>query len=167
MRDKKSQKWPMYLTYQLYIHEAFRSLKPAARDILPLLYYEIEYPNRKKKGKYDATIMNRHEIRLPYVEIRDRLGYSDKTIWESFRQLLAHGFIEVVKPGGGFKGDCAVYSISEKWRTWTPGKVITETPFRKKIGFQKKKISSSTGKALRSTTGKAPTPENVLYLTYG
>ncbi|MBA2883160.1 putative DNA-binding transcriptional regulator AlpA [Desulfosalsimonas propionicica] len=168
MRDKKSQKYPAYLTYQLYVSSAFRKLRPAAKDILILAYYEIIFPTTKgkpqKKGqKYTFVMINRDEIILSYNEIKDRLGYSEKTIWESFKQILAHGFLKVVKQGGGNKGDYQVYGITEDWRKWSPGDVVREIQINGKYGRQKhnpKKISGTTGKPLHGTAGKPVIPKN-------
>lgn len=138
MRDLKSQKFCGYLTYHLYTSDAFRTLKPATRDILILVYFEVQMTSLKKRGKYTPVITNRDEIKLPYAEINDRLKYSIKTIWQAFKDLLAKGFLEVVENGGGSKGDCKVYKISEKWRTWEAGKIINEIGKNGKIGWQKK-----------------------------
>jgi len=116
MRNIKSQKFCGYQTYELFISPAFRDLKPASREILTLAYYEVKLISPKKGGKYKAVVSNRYNIKLPYIEIQTRLGYSQKTVWTAFKEILAHGFLEVVKNGGGCKGDCKTYKISEKWR---------------------------------------------------
>jgi hypothetical protein len=139
MRVIKSQKFSGYLTYQLFVSDAFRSLKPASRDILALIYFEVKLTSAKKRGKYTPVILNRDNIKAPYVEIQERLGYSKKTIWTAFKEILAHGFLEVVENGGGCKGDCKVYKISEKWREWKQGQIINEIGKNGKIGWQKQK----------------------------
>jgi len=164
MRDLKSQAFPAYLTYELFMSPAFRQLKPAAKDILIQIFFEIKMTPRNKRGKkYTPAIANRNEIALPYHEIKTRLGYSDKTIWACFKQMLAHGFLKVEKHGGGSKGDYQVYGISENWRKWSPGDVIREIQINGKYGRQKlnpKKISGTTGKPLHGTTGKPVSPKN-------
>jgi len=137
MRDIKSQKFPGYLTYEVFVSEAFRDLKPGTRNILILVYFEIKMTSKKKRGKYTPTILN--DIKLPYKEIQERLGYSNKTIWTAFKEILAHGFLGVVSNGGGCKGDCKTYKISEKWRGWKPGQIITEIGKNGKIGWQRVK----------------------------
>ncbi len=139
MRDIKSQKFCGYLTYQLYVSGAFRALKPATRDILILIYFEVKLTSAKKRGKYTPTIVNRDSVKAPYAEIQERLGYSKKTVWIAFKEILAHGFLEVVENGGGCKGDCNIYKISEKWRAWEQGQIINEIGTNGKIGWQKQK----------------------------
>jgi hypothetical protein len=161
MRDIKSQKYPAYFTYELFMSNAFRHLRPSAKDILIQVYYEISFSsNRNRSKKYVPVITNRHDIRLSYQEIGKRLGYKEKAIWAAFRQFMAHGFLKVIKHGGGSKGDYNVYGITEDWRKWNPGQVIREIKRNGKSGWQRsKKISSPTGKPLHSPTGKQPKAE--------
>lgn len=145
LKNKDSPKYPGYLTYQLYVSPAFRDLTDAQRDILILIYYEIEMVQKKKRGKYVEMLKNRNEIVISYQEIGERLGYSDKTIWLAFKAFLAHGFLQVVKHGGGAKGDYQVYGITEDWRKWKPGMVVRETTKSGRFGWQRKKISIPQG----------------------
>jgi len=138
MRDLNSQKFSSYLTYELFNSKAFRALKPATRDILILVYFEIKMTSSKKRSqKYTPIITNREDIKLPYAEIEKRLGYHHKTIWEAFKDIFSKGFLEVIKNGGGSKGDVKIYKISEKWRGWKKGQIINEIGKNGKIGWQK------------------------------
>ena len=140
MRDNKSQKFPAYLTYHLFVSDAFRALKPSAKDILILFCFEIDYLQRRKRNKKGKSVMtNRQDIRLPYNEIQARLGYSTRTIWAAIKDMLAYGFIKIVKYGGGAKGDVTVYGITEDWRTWRPGKVVRKMRKNGGVGWQKVK----------------------------
>ena len=139
MAKNNSQGYPGYLTRELFLSPAFRELKPAAKDILILFYYEIRMKQKDKKGKESRVVTNKDEIKLTYRQIWDALKYSDKCIWESLKQILAHGFLKVVKYGGGAKGDVQVYGIREDWRKWTPGQVIYELRKNGKAGWQKSK----------------------------
>lgn len=138
MKDVKSQKFPGGLTYQMFVSPAFRDLKPASRDVLILIYFEANVTSPKKTGKYTPVIKNRKDIRMPYAEIRERLGYTDMTINRAFKDILAHGFLAVEKYGGGAKGDYSIYAITEDWRNWKEGQVIRELRTNGKIGWQKK-----------------------------
>ncbi|MBC2742613.1 MAG: hypothetical protein HGJ93_06110 [Desulfosarcina sp.] len=149
--------------------DAFRDLKPAARDILTQLYFEVKMSSRKSRTKkYTPMVTNRHDIKLTYKEVKARLGYSEKTIWESFKQFFEHGFLKVIKHGGGSKGDVQVYGITEGWRCWEKGDVIRTIQKKGKIGRQQQtKISGTVGKPLRGTTGKPLTPNNTGGLPQG
>ena len=154
MRGEHSQKYAGYFTYEIFVSAAFRKLKPAAKDILIQVYFEVEMTSKSKRNKkYVPIVTNRNDIRLTYKEIQYRLGYSEKTIWDAFKQLLAHGFLKVVKHGGGAKGDFQIYGITEDWRKWEKDQVIRPVQKNGKTGWQKK-ISSTMGKPLRSSVGK-------------
>jgi len=128
-------------------------MKPASRDILTLLYFEIDFA-QQRSNKRDSIIRNKDNIILSYAEIRDRLGYGDKAIWTAFKEFHERGFIETVKRGGGAKNDYSVYSISEKWRHWQPGKVIKEKAINGKTGWQREKNKQSPGKRTTQSPGK-------------
>ncbi len=128
-------------------------MKPASREILILLYFEIDFA-QQGGNKRNAVIINRDNIKLSYAEIRDRLGYGDKAIWTALKEFHERGFIETVKRGGGAKHDFSVYSISEKWRRWQPGTVIKEKAINGKTGWQREKNKQSTGKRTTQSTGK-------------
>ena len=152
VRDVESSQYPGYLTYRLFVSDAYRHLKPAAKDILIQFFFEYKLKGKKKsyagkKGREGVTtVINAENIILPYRHITERLGYSDKTIWDSIRQFLAHGFLKVIKYGGGRKGDYQVFGVCEDWQDWQPGQVIRPLRPKGKVGFQKK-ISSTVGKA--------------------
>lgn len=94
MRDLKSQKYPAYLTYELFMSPAFRPLNLAARDVLIQAYYEVDFTSEEKRNqKYAPVVANREE--------------SEKTIWQSFKQIMAHGFLKRVKHGGPRSADKA------------------------------------------------------------
>jgi len=161
MRKLDSQKFISYMTYQVFMSPAFRDLKPAAKDILIQIYFEIEMSSAKSRSKkYTPTVTNRYDIKLTYREIKSRLGYSEKTIWTSFKQMLANGFLKVIKHGGGGKGDIQIYGITEDWRKWKKGQEIRTIQKNGKIGRQRQtKISGTVGKPLRGTVGKPLRPK--------
>ena len=72
MLDPDSEKFPPQLKYNLFTSPAFRDLKPASKDILILLYYEIIYHKAGSRGKFYP--INLDKIVMPYKEIRERLG---------------------------------------------------------------------------------------------
>jgi len=118
MLDPDSEKFPPQLKYNLFTSPAFRDLKPASKDILILLYYEIIYHKAGSRGKFYP--INLDKIVMPYKEIRERLGYTDKTIWTSMKDILAHGFMKS-SPSNSKNN---IYSMSDSWEGWTKGDII-------------------------------------------
>ena len=136
MKDPDSEKFAPQLKYNLFTSPAFRDLKPASKDILILLYYEVIYHKAGSRGKFYP--INLDEIVLPYKEIRERLGYTDKTIWTSMTDILAHGFLKVSSYGGKARGDFQIYSIQSKWENWNPDDIMFILKRRGRVGFQRK-----------------------------
>jgi len=142
MRRVKSQKYISYFTYEVFVSDAYGSLRASSKEILLLLYFELEYsPQHKRSQKYTPRIVNRNDIKLPYKDIERVRGYSKGTIWKALKELLEKGFIKIIRAGGGAKGDTSVYGITEDWRTWKPGQVVRELKIKGQIGWQKKKAS--------------------------
>jgi len=136
MKDPHSEKFPPHLKYNLFTSPAFLDLKPASKMILILFYYEVLYHKAGSRGKFYPINLN--EIILPYKEIRERLKYTDKTIWTSIKDILAHGFLKVSSYGGKARGDFQIYSIKTSWESWEPGDTKFNLMAKSMLGFQKK-----------------------------
>lgn len=156
MVNAKSQKFAAYFTKEIFLSPAYRSLRPSAKEILLLVYFKVNF-TKGKKGR--RILANRKDIKLPYREITESLGYQTKAIWDAFKQLLAHGFIEVIEHGGGAKGDVNTYGITEDWRKWKTGEVVREIVKNGKIGFQKEIYKKKSEKE-KLSCGKSMPAEN-------
>lgn len=55
-------------------------------------------------------------------------GISRPRIIRALDELLAKGFIEIVRRGGAYQQDKSVYGLTEGWRTWKPGMAIRVRP---------------------------------------
>ncbi len=136
MQDKNSEKFPAAFKYSLLTSPAFLDLKPASRIIFILFLFEIKFKKLGRKKKW--TTINENNIVLPYKEIRERLKYTDKTIWTAIQDIMAHGFMNIKEYGGKGKGDFTVYRIKTEWRQWLPGETLFRARVSGKVGFQKK-----------------------------
>jgi len=136
MQDPDSEKFPAKLQYRLFTSPAYLDLKPASRMILILFYYEIQFKEYGRKKQW--VPINEDNISLPYKEIRERLGYSDMTIWRAIQDILAHGFVNIKYYGGKAKGDFTIYCIKSRWETWESGDIIFKTRPSGRIGFQRR-----------------------------
>ena len=136
MKDSDYRRFAGYLTYGLFCSAAYRTMNPAFKDILHLVYFEIKLKSYKRTP-YKQTIINQSDIKMPYTQIKDILGYSERTCWAAFKEFQARGFLEVVAYGGGGRGDFQVYKIVEGWRRWTPGTVIKKARKSGNKGWQK------------------------------
>jgi len=134
MIDPDSEKFPAKLQYRIFTSPAFLDLKPASKMILILMYYEIKFKKFGSKKKW--LPLNEDNIVLPYKEIRHRIKYTDKTIWTSIQDLMAHGFINIRSYGGRAKGDFTIYMIKADWQNWEVGSVVYQSRTSKRVGFQ-------------------------------
>lgn len=156
MKDKKSQQFCKYFNYQLFASDAFQTMRASSKNVLTLILFEIKSTSgiQKQKDKHAGDMTNRNDIRLPYDDIMAVTGLKKKAVWSAFKEIFAHGFLEVVHHGGGSKGDVNIYGIREDWRKWEEGQVIRKMRLNGKAGWQKtKKISSPTEHLYRSPTG--------------
>ena len=121
----------------LFLSPAYRDLTGAQKDILTYIYMHVELKT-SNTGKTKHVVTNRKSLVVPYKDIAGYLGYSEHTVWEAFKKFLANGFLGVIENGGGRKGDCKIYEVTEDWRQWQPGKVFREIGQNGKVGWQKK-----------------------------
>ena len=55
------------------------------------------------------------------------LGVGAYAFTRALGQLVEVGLLDITRPGGGVKGDCSLYALSERWRLFgQPGFVKAE-----------------------------------------
>lgn len=84
-------------------------LTPVQREIYVLMLRECR--NRENPCQYSYKT----EFSLPYQSIR----HSDSTIYRAITALEKTGFIDIVKPGGLYRG-MNLYALSQRWRKYKP-----------------------------------------------
>ena len=135
MGKKKSGKFQgsgTWLPRELYTSRAYLSLSGFAPQLLILFYGKRDM--RQVSGKW--VCKNSHSITMTYIELenifnqhRDHLNQGDNGITRpriirAIDELLAKGFIEIVRKGGAYKQDKTLYALSEDWRLWHKGAVF-------------------------------------------
>jgi DNA-binding PadR family transcriptional regulator len=68
--------------------------------------------NRKRGASWYIT--NNGKIVYTYSEA-EKKGYSRALFARALTALVEHGLIDIIKQGGGSKGDISLYAISERW----------------------------------------------------
>jgi len=80
-------------------------------------------------------------------------GVSRGSIARGLKDLMAKGFIEVVRQGGGYQQDKTIYGLTDDWEWWIPGSIIREKTPGKKSGYHAlKKIPTTTTGTIHTTT---------------
>lgn len=90
------------------------------------------------------NLLNKRNITMTYKELENLFGegvdgkprgVSRGSVTRAIKDLLAKGFIEIVRPGGAFKQDKTIYGLTDDWKWWVPDKVIREKMPGKKSGY--------------------------------
>ena len=109
----------IFIEREMYQSKAFNSLTGFSPQLLIHLLDKRFFKRRKKK----YLCQNSDNIRLSYAELRKKYKVTQPRITRAIDQLLARGFISMVKQGGTGEGDFNIYALSEKWCLWVKGQV--------------------------------------------
>ena len=114
-----------WLLRDITFSRAFFALNSNAKLIL-LLFLHKRNMNRKHE------CINKSELTMTYLELEylhgktgdgKPIGLSRSSIARAFDDLMAKGFIGVVKRGGTYKKDKTIYFLSDEWKGWWDGQV--------------------------------------------
>ena len=113
-----------FVERELYQSKAFISLSGAAPQVLINFLGKRKFQKHKIKNQKKYVCGNGDSIHFTYIEAQKSLGITQPRFTRAIDELLAKGFISVVKPGGSGENDKAIYAMVEKWLLWKPGEVI-------------------------------------------
>ncbi|MFH7326615.1 hypothetical protein [Desulfurivibrio sp. C05AmB] len=154
---KKSRKMQpgTWLERDLFTSPAFLELGGFAPQLLILFLGKRDIdPNTK-------VVVNRDNITMTFIELEQfyerrekqlkdqgsgtlaplpKGGIKRPRITRALDQLLAHGFIRIIRRGGAYKKDKTIYGLTEDWRFWRPGTVIrSREPDTRRLGYNGRK----------------------------
>jgi len=115
-----------WLEREMVESTAYLSLTGFAPQLLILIFLKRQFQNHGRKGKQKRICTNCDKLNITYTEFKNRYGVTQPKMTRAIDQLLAKGFLTIVYPGGTFRQDKAVYSLSDKWCLWQPG-IVFET----------------------------------------
>lgn len=127
-----------------YISLGHRGTSPTVSScsvqILTLFLGKRQFGRIGRKGeKSKPSRIDDNKFTLTYKELESR-GISQARATRAFDELLAKGFIEIVRQGGCFDKDKSVYALTDDFKMWRPGHPPVRVRVRDiKRGFQKKK----------------------------
>jgi hypothetical protein len=123
---------------------AFGALKGCGPQLLAIFMLKRDFRQFPgKKGRNNRVCVNSKELTFTYIEAEKTYGFTKPRFSRGIDELLAKGFISIVKLGGAWQQDKTVFSLSDRWKRWKEGIVFEERP-RVNVtrGFcQKKQIS--------------------------
>ena len=113
-----------YIERELFESKAYLSLKGFAPQLLTLILGKRQFRMEGRKGKQKRVCINCDSLNITYTEFKNSYGISQPKMTRGIDQLLEKGFISIVHPGGAFRKDKAVYSLSTNWIIWQTGTVF-------------------------------------------
>lgn len=163
----KARKLPpgTWVERDLFTSPAFLELTGFAPQLL------ILFLGKRQIGQ-DKQVLNKHSLTMTYTElegvyVRHELGgkfqhlkmkgVSRPRIIRAIDNLLGHGFIEIIRPGGAYQHDKTVYGLTDDWMFWQPGAVIRQRkPDTRHLGYNGRKIKIAHETVPRHTHETVP-----------
>jgi len=144
---KKPKREPgTFFDREIYKSKAYLALRGCASQVLTMFLSKRRFtilPQKNGRGSI-YICENKDNLIFTYVEAEKKYGITKPRFARSLDQLLAKGFIHIVRHGGAYKKDCTQYSLSDAYKTWEPGMVIERRIIDPVIrGFRKPKSSLS------------------------
>lgn len=96
---------------------------------------------RNMNNQHHCTNIN--ELTMTYKELENIFGkkpdgkpdgVSRGAITKGLNDLLAKGFISIIKQGGAFQKDKTIYGLTDDWKQWRKGDVLRTKPRGRNAG---------------------------------
>jgi hypothetical protein len=122
--SKKYKAGGTFIERELFESKAYLSLKGFAPQLLTLILGKRQFKVEGRKGKQKRVCINCDSLNITYTEFKNEYGISQPKMTRAIDQLLEKGFISIMHPGGAFRKDKAVYSLSTNWIIWQTGTIF-------------------------------------------
>lgn len=151
----------MFIDRKLIRSEAWLSLGRTAMQSYLLFRDKAQMVELKtKRGeKKRFKITNNGEIVFTYAQALRDFGISYERFALALSQLVKAGLIDISHHGGGLKGDCTLYSISDRWRRFGTDAFRAETRPKGRAParpWPTKSKTDATGETPRAPLGETP-----------
>jgi hypothetical protein len=134
-RGKKGKKVApgTWIDRDLFTSPSFLELSGFAPQLL------ILFLGKRSINHDTKVVMNKKSITMTYAELEGiyrrtgltgslnhitAKGITRGRVIRAFDNLLAHGFLEIVKRGGAYQHDKTIFGLCDDWRLWQPGTVF-------------------------------------------
>jgi len=137
-----------YVGRDIYFSRAFHSLRGFAPQLLILFLGKRDIDNNHR-------CLNANNITMTYIELENiynagqenknlpKDGIARPRIIRAFNDLLAKGFITIIYHGGAYKKDRTIFGLSDQWKSWREGMVISTRPKEPKKGYQGQRLGAT------------------------
>ncbi len=143
-----SHKWdierPIYITYDLFYSEAFRSLSKVGMYMFFRFLQKRTLPKQekghRKKRSYEYDDFINDNLVFTYAEAA-AFGISEAAFNRGRKELLSKGFLEQTYQGGtlGNKKDYSRYKYIEEWKWYGTSGSFKPSPIPKGIHLESRK----------------------------
>lgn len=155
--SRKKARSGTWIERDLLRARAFWALSGTAKGLLFLFLL-------KRDMTKQHVCLNCRNITLTYKELENLhgeglngkpSGISRGSIARGIKELMAKGFIEIVRQGGAYQQDKTIYGLTNEWKLWVPGMVVREKAPGKKSGYHalQKNPTTTTGTIHTTITG--------------
>ena len=128
-KKKGKAKSGTWITREMAMSRAYLSLSGFAPQLLTLFLLKRDIDS-------NHVCLNAEKITMTYAELENifnqgkqnkglpKDGITRPRIIRGFEDLMAKGFIELVRRGGMYKQDKSIFALREDWRWWREGVVV-------------------------------------------
>ncbi len=113
-----------WIEKEMFESKAFLSLKGFAPQLLIHILGKRQFETQGRKGKQKRVCINCDNINITYAEFKNKYGITQPRLTRAKDELLEKGFLSTVHPGGMYRQDKGIYSLSTNWVIWQPGMVF-------------------------------------------
>jgi hypothetical protein len=132
---RKKAKSGTWVTRELLRSAAFWALSSTAKGLL------FQFLLKRDIDK-QHNCLNCKSLTLTYKELGNMFGkrpdgtcsgLARASITRGLKDLMAKGFIEIIRQGGAYQKDKSIYGLTDDWQWWHTGLVIREKQPGKKV----------------------------------
>ncbi len=139
-----------FIEQTLLLSPAYVKLSSAGKVILGALLLKRDFNNKHE-------CLNKDDLTMTYKEL-EAIGLARTSITNGWDDLLAKGFIAVIRLGGAYQEDKSIYGLTDDWRFWQNG----DDPVRvrkkgKSAGYHALQQYHERDVKIISTTDSGPT----------
>lgn len=113
MARKRRMSAGTWITREMARSPAYVALTSSGKNILMQVLL-------KRVFKNDKTLKNKDNITVTYKEL-ESLGMSRGSITNGLTDVMAKGFLQIIRQGGAYQQDKTVYGLIDNWKFWKKG----------------------------------------------
>jgi hypothetical protein len=108
-----------YVEIDLYDCDAYRHLRPVATKVLLgfLMRIQVRKQNSRKRSN-EFQKVNHRELVYTYDAMEFETGIGTQALSKALDELVAKGYLDLVRVGGGRNGVHSIWGLSDRYKKW-------------------------------------------------